>query len=391
MRSTSHHRRLRPLVGLAFCQLAFCLLLSTGCSSGNFNQYINDYYGYRSGYGSDSVNGTGVLAEMFANQGHRVRSATSLYPRVGKADVIVWFSQDWNAPSGEARTWFDNWLRYNDEGDPKTLIYVCRDYSAAEMYWTVTKPSAPANQQGEYSKRLTEARTQFNSWRGSAPTTDETIDWLTMDRRNTKTKAKRLSGPWSVGVDASKTTIEHRAYLTPAPDASTLLADQQGHPLVSEIVYTPEEWDWRVEDSRLLMVENGSFLLNAPLVNKEHRKIAGKLIDHVGSPELDVVFLESGYDPMILKSDPSDSPPPGWKLFTIWPIGGTLSQLAALGLVFSAAMWPIFGTPRRSERPSLTDFGRHVAALGRLLAATRDRAYAEKQLRTYFHQSNERN
>lgn len=357
---------------------AAVLVALSGCGV----DQINEQYGSRGGFGGDSINGTSVLGQMFKNAGHRVRSVNRLYPRVQNADVIVWFSNSFEAPSPEAQAWLDDWLLNSDEG--KTLIYVSRDYSAGELYWSTTKPLAPAGQKGEYAKRLRESRSWFSSHRSGAPVSADAYGWFSTDRRNSKRVVKQLAGPWAEGVDATKVTIEHRRYLTPDDSAEPLLADGQGRPLVSEIVYAPESWDWRGEDSRLVMVENGSFLLNATLVNKEHRKLAGRLVDRLGRPQRDVVFLESGSSPPVYDQDPSTSPPTGFGLFGLWPIGAVLAQLAALGLVMAAAAWPIFGTPRRSEQPALTDFGRHVQALGRLLAATRDRSYAYAQLRAYF-------
>ncbi|MEM8864627.1 MAG: hypothetical protein AAGF31_03670 [Planctomycetota bacterium] len=359
------------LAGLLLCFL-------TGCS----DQYVNEQYGSRSGVGADSINGTTILGELFAKAGHRVRSVGRLYPKVGEADVIVWFPTDFQTPSQEAIGWFDDWLLYGEEG--KTLIYVSPDYRAGEHYWSLTKVRAPAAQQGEYNKKLRESKQDFTSWRSSAPAGEAVSSWFTPDRRNQTQTVTQLRGPWAENVDAGEIAIEHRRYLTPDNQAEPLLTAGDGHPLVSQIVCAPEEWDWRNGDSRLVMIENGSFLLNASLVNKEHRKLAGRLVDHVGPPKLDVVFLQSRSDPLVLESDPSDSPPTGLRLFAIWPIGAVLAQLAALGLIYATARWPIFGTPRRSEQPSLTDFGRHVTALGRLLAGTRDRAYAYAQLRTYF-------
>ena len=61
-----------------------------------------------------------------------------------------------------------------------------------------------------------------------------------------------------------------------------------------------------VGQSQLLVASNGSFLLNATLVNHEHRKLAGKLIDTIGPGGRDVVFLESGQ----IKIDQPASPGP---------------------------------------------------------------------------------
>jgi hypothetical protein len=134
----------------------------------------------------------------------------------------------------------------------------------------------------------------------------------------------------------------------------------------------------------LILVENGSFLLNMPLVNHEHRKLAGKLIDHIGPPSKRVVFLQSNAGgPPIRDNDATNGPSSSLALFGVWPISGVLVHLAALGIAFSLARWPIFGLPRSHERDSLTDFSAHVSAIGELLRETGDASYARGLLRNY--------
>src|SRR5690606_31970976 len=85
----------------------------------------------------------------------------------------------------------------------------------------------------------------------------------------------------------------------------------------------------------------------------------------------------------IRDEDPTVQNPTGLALFRVWPIGAVLTQLAALGIVFALLKWPIFGIPKRLARASATDFNSHVAALGRLLAGGRNRAYAIGLLMLY--------
>ena len=72
------------------------------------------------------------------------------------------------------------------------------------------------------------------------------------------------------------------------------------------------EW---FDESQLIVVANGSFLLNLPLVNHEHRKLAGKLIDAVGPPGQTVVFLESFAGGPPISDDPSGGMPTGAEIF----------------------------------------------------------------------------
>jgi hypothetical protein len=360
---------------------AFCLLLLLGLLSGCHEKDIRTVYGMRSGYGVKSVNGTSVFGQMLDDAGHRVRSWQLLSPSLEAADVIVWFPDESGPPSPDVVAWFDDWLQYS-YGD-KTLIYVGRAYDAEKLYWARTQALAPARLKGQYSQKLAQAPRESLAGRNK-PTAGDAEGWFSISLPKRAKRVAKLGGPWSKGIDAKKTTIEHSQVISPEEGFGILLDDGSGHPLVSKWTYEADEVEWTENDSRLIVIENGSFLLNAALVNHENRKLAGRLIAELGEGGKKVVFLESNANPTISDTDPSNSPPTGLELFRIWPIGAVLAQVAALGLVFALARFPIFGVPRRLERPSLTDFGKHVAALGRLLAATRDRAYADGLLKKYF-------
>jgi hypothetical protein len=124
------------------------------------------------------------------------------------------------------------------------------------------------------------------------------------------------------------------------------------------------------EGGRILLVTNGSFLLNLPLVNHEHRKLAGQLIAATGEPG-EVVFLESGAGGPPIDPDYADQSL--WTLFGAWPLNVILLQLAVAGVMFCFARWPIFGRPKQPAAESTSDFGRHVEAVGQLLSKCKDR------------------
>lgn len=372
--------------------ITLLLALGTGCGAvrDSLEKQSFEGYGRRTGRGSESINGTQTLGKLFETAGHKVRSWRYLSPSLEEADVIVWAPDDTKLPSIETIDWLGDWLQYSD--GEKTLIYIGRDWEAAPTYWSSTMAKAPANQKAEFNTRLAEANTSQNNRTSQVPSPAE-CDWFAIERGKAGVKKRvdvnGLTGPWAAGVDGSKTGIQHWSAMDPNYDTTTLLADSAGHPLASEFVFDASEVDWTNNDSRLILIENGSFLLNAAMVNHEHRKIAGHLVASINknstsSQPKRVVFLEGGASPPIRENDPDNRPPTGLKLFAVWPIGAVLAQVAVLGIVFALARWPIFGLPRRLEQPSLTDFGRHVQALARLLATTRDRAYAYAQLKTYF-------
>jgi len=131
-------------------------------------------------------------------------------------------------------------------------------------------------------------------------------------------------------------------------------------------------------------VANGSFLLNASLVNHEHRKLAGKLIDEVGPPSQTVVFLESGRSgPTISEKDPSAAVPTGMEILTVSPICWIFLQFAVVGVLFCFSRWPIFGLPRQLPADAPSDFGKHIRAVAELLGRSRDRAYAMARVLNY--------
>ena len=125
--------------------------------------------------------------------------------------------------------------------------------------------------------------------------------------------------------------------------------------------------------------------MNLPLVNHEHRKIAGKLVEHLGPPSKRVVFLQSSAGGPAVRDTDIAQNPSGLALFGVWPLSGVLAHLALLGLVYAVARWPIFGVPKELPPDSLTDFGAHVDALGQLLQETRNSAYARTTLLNYRH------
>jgi hypothetical protein len=91
-----------------------------------------------------------------------------------------------------------------------------------------------------------------------------------------------------------------------------------------------------------------------------------------------VVLLESDHGgPPV---DPPATDSSLWRALGAWPLNVILLHFAVLGVIFCFARWPIFGRPQMPPSYPLLDFGKHVEAVGRLLARTRDRDYAHGKL-----------
>lgn len=363
-------RRAAPLLLLVLAALTILglfLLLAGGCEG------IDTIYGQRAGAAWTSVNGTSVLGKMFEQAGHTVFSWQILSPRLRRrADCIVWFPDDFHAPDDNACEWLEDWLR---DAPDRTLIYVGRDFDAAVWYWETIQPEAPAGQQKEILRRKLEAKSLFR--RNLLPNgKTEECNWFTVKGGRKHRKVRTLQGKpeWLEGIDPAKLQVELNLRTVPSAGAEVLL-ESEGNPLV-----TSE----RIGESRVIVVANGSFLLNLPLVIHEHRKLAGQLIDEVGPPEQTVVFLESGPGGVfVFETDPSAGPPSALAIFHVWPANWILLHLAVVGVILCFSRFPIFGRPRDPEPEGTSDFGRHIRALGKLLERSGDTAHAAGRLAHY--------
>jgi hypothetical protein len=359
--------------------LALLCGISAGCS-----RRIDTTYGQRKGAATYSVNGTAVLGDMFKAAGHDVYSWRWLSPRIRqRADCIVWFPDDFEPPSEEVRMWLEDWLvdrpgyALHDwlvEQPGRTLIYVCRDFDAAAWYWDKVKSGAPPEQAPRIKKAADTAQDDFEIHRQAIPA-EEDCEWFTVKGKYQPRTVRTLAGPWAEGIDASKLEIELGGRIDASDSTEEVLLESEGDALV-----TREQRD----GGQLIVIANGSFLLNLPLVNHEHRKLAGKLIKQVGPPRKTVVFLESeSGGPPIRDEDPAAEVPTGMEVFFRFPTGWILWHFAAIGIVFCLSRWPIFGLPLHLKPDSTSDFGKHIQALAELLERSGDRAFALGRLAHY--------
>ena len=118
-------------------------------------------------------------------------------------------------------------------------------------------------------------------------------------------------------------------------------------------------------------------------MNHEHRKLAARLVNECGSAGK-VAFVESyAGGPPVLDKEPADDASSPLAFMDVWPLNAIIIHLTVLGIIFCLARSPIFGRPRELPPESSADFGKHVAALGDLLARTKDQQYALARLQQY--------
>lgn len=408
------------------------------------DQIASDYGQRRGGGIQESVSGTVAFSKLFEQAGHTVGVCRRLSPRVRSYDTLVWIPNVNGAPSQEERDFLDSWLA---GGTGRTLVYVGRDFDIASLYWSKMKANAPADQMTEIDARLTAARLAHDQalanglhltyarWfvvrpgphypvvglRGpwaqgiDAAATDITVGTRLMPAgasdipnvgaplptfvvagakattpasppagKNQGPKPRRLSAtPVPFGtVPVGNAALERLSI----PNSDVLLETDRGDPLVRRVYDGPAPFETASpapRRSQVIVVTNGAFLLNLGLVNREHRKLAARLVEACGPPG-NVAFLESGPTGLaVLDKEPDNTMPSGLGLFTIYPLNVLLLHLIGVGLLFCFTAWPIFGRAKRLPTESVSDFGAHIEAVGDLLERTRDRKTARQILENY--------
>jgi hypothetical protein len=421
-------------VGVPLAMLVMYLLLYL--LQGRKPEGLPSVYGKRSGGATGSVNGTRVLGEMFMKNGHKVRTLTRLSPGINdRADVIVWIPDSFEPPDKEQREFLEAWLA---KGRGRTLIYVGRDYDAAGEYYQKITPLLKPAEAVTFKRFEAEARADYDNLRWQMPK-EQYARWFTVRRDGTRHVAKKLEGPWAAGIDSAKAeiliegrldppvekdrgsapTITVPVATTPAPTktksknawkipampaATTQTVDNPPlPPNVKPLLWADQDGDgYEPEDAivtritdpaafgetgQVIVVTNGSFVLNYPLVNHEHRKLAGKLIEEC-TPGANVAFIESrNGEPTVLDKEPEAATGGGlFDVAHVWPLNAIVIHLTILGVIYCLAKAPIFGRAKEIPSEASADFGKHVTALGQLMARSKDRAYAEQRITQYQQQ-----
>ena len=373
--------------------LLLCAIL-VGC--GQQSDELRTAYGKRTGSQASSVNGTKALSEMFREAGYYVRSYGVVSPSLLRHDVIVWFPSDFDGPTPEFRETILNWLQ---EAEGRTFIYVGRDFDASIQYWGDVLDKVDPAQKLDVMRQRSLAIESFDQLRNYQPA-EADYYFYKIERDAPRRLAKTLEGPWAEGVDAKKTQIELRSRMIPAEQDSIYeevdsLGDDS---LPIHLIEDPEvllgtgkeaivaRLGSDYSDNQIILVNNGSFLLNLPLVNPEHRKLAAKLVNQCDqdyyAPE-SVAFLETDFGVRIMNADQSTDGNSGWEWLSKWPLNLVGLQMAWWLIVLCFALYPIFGRAKKLPSAETSDFKKHIDSVGDLLQATDDHGYAQLRVQQY--------
>ncbi len=346
-------------------------VISIGC--GQTDELVLKY-GACSGQAGDAVAGTSLFADQFVRSGYRVATARTLGRVIERAQVVVWFPDRFAPPDDQTCQFFNRWL---SDSRGRALIYVGRDFDARSAYWQrLLSESRPGNALA-IRQRLAQSRATWATQRASLPAT-ASCPWFAIDRDQGPVEARPIEGPLagSLASSSHQLVIHDRLKVTNADAQVEVLLSVGGQPMIRQ--YQLPFWP----QSRLLIVTNASPLLNLGLTLPAHRQLAQELIDLCGTPDRCVFLTSDARDPLLAEEAEVHHL---IRIFTTAPFSSVLMHLSVMGLIYCFAVYPMFGRARSIDSLDKSDFGRHVEALGRLLAKTKDSPYAQAQRNEYLH------
>jgi hypothetical protein len=440
MRTFATQSQVQTILWQVRLWLLACILVSaTGC---NYLPWPDTFGAINPPASTRGINGLGVHKRMWETTGARILKPKKLSPRLDDVEVILLIGTTYEPPGKLAREWLEKWLS-SDSG--RTVIYFGRDFECDQDYRNKTLPMVAADKQLLAREALaTRQATDFVDRITTLPE-DTFCRWFFIRPSARGIVHTQFSGPWAEALDGlagewpTHTLLEppgvsgqktHKpSWLQPgkkstlkpvtnpffmqgdddkafaekevqrsnwklqeldsdelwaeefeyAGDPEILLAGHDKTPLIFSI--TRPEFE---EGSRLLIVNNGAPFLNGALIKPLNQRISEMIIEEC-LPAKRVAFFEYGETGILISHVNSEGTGSlGLDMLTLWPLSAISMHAAILGLISFVVLLPILGRPQRLPKRSVTDFGLHVEAMGRMLGASRDLAFGVNAIREYF-------
>jgi len=317
---------------------------------------IDSEYGFSRG---DSVNGTSAFRTMLRSNGHEVRTAIQLTEALGEwAEGIVRFAPYPGPPRLEEANWYRDWLAADRD---RWLIYVVRDFDGTAEYWREVLAHLPATADPEHRTEAEEARDKAAAWTDHLPhkakeSGDSTVWFKVGNAWNPPRQVEKLSGPWATTIDAGAAGLTAHEPLEESGARVLLKGDDK--PLVLEKTVAGS--------GRLLVIANGSFLLNEALVNSARRPLAESVVEWAGHDDRPIALVEG----LSVTAGPQ-GPPSLWDLiYRLTALRWVAIQLSLAGFLAALARAPRLGRPKPEPASDADQPATHAKAIGILLART---------------------
>ena len=423
-------RGVQPVLKAAIC-FAACVALS-GCRRDLEIQ--SDYGNVRLGRSAKTVDGLDVISDMFGQNGFEVEKWRRLSPRLtgrqrmsddpdyeNAVRAIVWAPNRFEMLSEEQLLFLGQWV---DEGG--TLILIGRDYDPISDYWRRVLPRIKGSRFPDALRKAMLARSKHDLQRDRASDLN-LISAVRFEKQSGDPRVTSLTGPWAKGIDVTQMEVEStlkmvltrpnslaiplaQPGLSPAeeeileldidspvvlqnPVYQSLLSSDRGELVVrvssvpikeevashNHVIMNDDFGSGPRPPGKILVVANGSFVFNLALVNLRHSDLAQRLVNACGSSGR-VAFMDSEVARVkVYESEPDAAHIPP----RIEPLATILDHIVVMGVLICFVLAPIFGRPKEYPKEQVSDFGKHLEAVGELLEKTRDVGYAERQIADY--------
>jgi len=355
--------RLAPPRILAF-PLFLAILFLAGCGDGPETEYGSSE--------GKSLNGTSVLRAILHGEGHEIEAAIRLNDDLEEwAEGIIRVAPYPGPPDRDEANWYASWLAADSS---RWLIYVVGDFDSSPEYWkrVVEELAQTTERQAEEEARQS-LREAADPARGLAPKSNSPADSTTWFEVDSAWEPPRictsLSGPWASGVDAARVALTLHEPLKTNGGSVLLAGDGKAFAIEKSLR----------GGNRLLVIANGSFLLNEPLANPARSRLLASVLDWIGPDRFQIALVEGAY----VLGGP-DAPPSLWQLLKRQPSFRWIAVQVGVAAVLAAlARAPRLGRPRdepgvRADRPAA-----HAEALGALLARTSSPGSAREVIARY--------
>ena len=369
------------------CLLGIVLIvLISGCGE-QPQEEIDTTYG-KAATSITSINGYSLLAQELKDRGNTVTVKKRISPSIDRYDIVFWAPNSEEAPSDEAVEAINRWLSESYYG-ARTFIYVGGHYDAEVDYFRALAENSTGKFREEAFRRIAERKISERSpsyFRWEPP--NEECDWFTLEKL-APNRSSDLSGELVSGISASEKPI--------LPYATVLVPNEQ-FATFAQFYYDPLAWETNVllavdgepmvsslsndeySKSEILLVSNGSFLVNFGLIDPKKEKLASRVLDRLPS-NCDVLILESGPE-KIRVSESEFENRNAWAWLAEAPFRYIIPHFLFWGVVYCFVKFPIFGRPKQ-DKPSTSSFRNHVRAIAKQFARSGGRRKALDSIRQY--------
>lgn len=316
----------------------------------------------RGGQYATSVNGMAMLKHYLESRSYEVVVKRAITPSIEKADVVIWAPDSWHAPSEEVVTRLNQWLT---GGQYRTLVYIGRDYDAAVEYWqSALEQSETGGPRELVLRELSQTRLNQMARPQRLLAADECA-WFTIEACEPGAATARFvsnvddeSGieteiVWGTSRLIPRSGTAHRIRPLMETDANEVFAFE----LELKANRT----------NRILVVSNGSLLLNFPFALEKRRPVAERFLDLAtenATFQGRIQLLESGPQEPIISNSDNVGGQLAWIVEA--PLKYIVPQVVILGVMYCFVVFPILGRPKRLVTQTESRFGRHLEALGRM-------------------------